>query len=164
MNDAITSSTVTHPYNITYKNNSLPLTVSMKVWFQVSSQWSTLFLKMFTEFKSNSSACFSHKVWTHTLLTCSTLNVHWTSSGHFLFSWLLLLIILPGCKTFLWWCMLLTGELSVFYACFSLKIWTLFKLSILTCFRLNIPWTYFQYLIFRLLLTVIIVPRFTRFF
>ena len=93
-----------------------------------------------------------------TFLNYFPLNLPWTSYWNFFFSCFLSVVILPGSTGILQWQVLFKGNIPICFACFYCNIWTVFKLSALAHFTINLTWSSFQNLPFSWLLIVIIVP------
>ena len=105
--------------------------------------------------------CFFCKVWIMSklsVLTCFTLNITRNYSWHFLFSWLLIVIIVSVSTRKCWRCTSFKGKVSVFSSYFTHKYWMTLKIYILTYFPLNIPRIYSWHFLFSLLLIAIISP------
>ena len=104
------------------------------------------------------SACFDRKFWILfklSILTHSSLNITWSYLWYFHFSSLFTVIFSPWSTRNLQQCMSFKGELFVYLAH---KVQTLLKISVLTIFLFNIYWNSSWQLLFKRLLSVIIVP------
>ena len=80
-----------------------------------------------------------------TILNFSPLNIPWNYFWYLRLNLSMTLSIVPDGKINLRQCAPFKGELSVFSTCFTVKVWIFFKLYVITCFPLNIPWTYLWY-------------------
>ena len=123
---------------------------------------STRNLKWCASFKgklSVFSACFTRKYWTVSklfVLTCFTLNLPWTSSWQLIFRLLVISIIVPGYTRILRQRISFLGDFSLFSARFTQ---TAFRLSVITCFPLNLPRNYSWNLLYSLFFVCNNFPR-----